>query len=95
MARPQQGPGAGLVRNQLAPERLAARATTTTTLLQTCAAGMGLALLVTPVGDADPRLVRVLGTAAIPAADSWALYHQDDRDNPRVRAVAAWLKDIL
>jgi DNA-binding transcriptional LysR family regulator len=56
---------------------------------------LGLALLVTLVGDADPRLVRVLPQAPIPARDAWAVYHQDDRDNVRVRAVAGWLKQIL
>jgi DNA-binding transcriptional LysR family regulator len=88
-------PALAWLRTQLSPSRLIARATTTTTLLHACAAGLGLALLVTQVGDADPRLVRVLPHAPIPARDAWAVYHHDDRDNARVRAVAAWLKQIL
>jgi len=88
-------PALAWLRAQLAPARLVVRATTTTTLLHACGAGLGLALLLTRVGDADPRLVRVLPHAPVPARDAWAVYHRDDRNNVRVRAVAAWLKQVL
>lgn len=83
------------LRAHLPPARQVARATTTTTIVHACAAGLGLALLVAPVGDADPRLVRVLPSAPIPASDAWVVYHRDDRDNARIRAVSAWLKQLV
>jgi DNA-binding transcriptional LysR family regulator len=83
------------LRRQLSPSRLLLHATATTTLVQACAAGMGLALLITHIGDADPRLVRLLPSTPVPAREAWAIYHQDDRDSPRVRAVVRWLKDVL
>jgi len=88
-------PALAWLRTQLAPSRLVVRATTTTTLLHACAAGLGLALLLTRIGDTDPRLVRVLPQAPVPARDAWAVYHRDDRNNARVRAVAAWLKQVI
>ncbi|HEU4734043.1 MAG TPA: LysR substrate-binding domain-containing protein, partial [Kofleriaceae bacterium] len=87
-------PAFAWLRAQLS-SRPAVRVTTTSTLLQACAAGLGLALILTRIADRDPRLTRLLPHAAIPARDAWAVYHQDDRDNPRVRAVAAWLKQVL
>jgi DNA-binding transcriptional LysR family regulator len=88
-------PALSWLRAQLAPSRQVMRATTTTTLLQACAAGLGLALILTRVADSDPRLVRLLPHAPIPPRDAWAVYHRDDRRSARVRAVVRWLKEAL
>jgi DNA-binding transcriptional LysR family regulator len=92
---PTKVPAFAWLRRHVPPAREVLHATTTTTLVQACAAGLGIAALLVRVGEADPRLVRVLPQADIPARDAWLVYHQDERANARVRAVVAWLREVL
>jgi DNA-binding transcriptional LysR family regulator len=75
--------------------RVAMRSTSTTTLVEACAAGVGLFLVLRCIAARDPRLVPVLPRARIPARDGFLLIHEDDRRNPRITAVAGWLRATL
>ena len=50
-------------------------------------AGLGLVMLPTYVGDAEPKLQRLVEPDLRYVADFWLLSHGDLRDNARVRAV--------
>ena len=52
-----------------------------------CAAGAGLAVLPTPLGDHTPGLVRVELGEAPPGRDVWVGYHRDMRRLARLRAL--------
>jgi len=78
---------------RLAP-RVVLRASTTTTLVRACEAGLGLAVLNVAVGEAQ-RLVRVLPQADVPPRDAWVVHHRDDRTNPRVRVLVDWLMGLF
>lgn len=52
-----------------------------------CAAGAGLAVLPTPLGDHTPGLVRVDLGEAPPGRDVWVGYHRDMRRLARLRAL--------
>jgi DNA-binding transcriptional LysR family regulator len=74
--------------------RVAVRATTTTAVLHACAAGLGLAILLTCIADGDPRLVRVLPQSGMPG-EAFVVHHQEDKDSAKVRVTVEWLKEIL
>lgn len=62
-------------------------------LLQVEAAklGLGLALLPCFLGDPEPELLRVPGTAPLPGKSIWILYHRDLRRTARVRTLIDFL----
>lgn len=50
-------------------------------------AGLGIAVVQRPVGQADSRLQPVLPELEVAALDTWIVTHEDLRNVPRVRAV--------
>lgn len=50
-------------------------------------AGLGIALSQVPVGNADPRLVRILPDIDLVRLDTWIVTHENLSQVPRVRAV--------
>jgi len=62
-------------------------------LLQVEAAklGLGLALLPCFLGEPEPGLLRVPGTAPLPGKSIWILYHRDLRRTARVRTLIDFL----
>lgn len=58
-------------------------------IVQAARAGLGLILLPTYIGDADPSLQRLERADLRHVADLWILCHPDLRDNARVRAARA------
>jgi DNA-binding transcriptional LysR family regulator len=75
--------------------RYAVRANSTSALLAACASGHGLAALATAFAATDPRLVRVVPGAKLPAREVWSAVHQELRGNARVRALVSWLGDLF
>ena len=63
--------------------------------LHAARAGAGLALIPCMLGDADPALVRVPGTAPMALFDIWILSHPGLRDMARLRAMRDWLVAAL
>src|SRR5207248_3161913 len=66
--------------------RIACRTNSMAAVATAAAAGLGLALLATPLGDADPQLARI-GRRSFGRRDAWLLVHQGVRKNARVRAL--------
>lgn len=60
-----------------------------------CAAGVGLAVLPCPLGDAHPNLQRVARASSPPGRDVWLGYHRDLRRLPRLRALRELLIEQL
>jgi DNA-binding transcriptional LysR family regulator len=58
-------------------------------------AGLGLAMLPTYVGDADPALQRLANPDVRHVADFWLLTHRDLRDNARLRVARAQITAAL
>lgn len=58
-------------------------------------AGAGVTVLPTSVGDADPRLRRIVPDHLACARDLWIVYHRDLRSSRLIRAVKAFLLDIV
>jgi DNA-binding transcriptional LysR family regulator len=58
-------------------------------------AGLGLAMLPTYVGDADPQLQRVAKPDVRHMADFWLLTHRDLRDNARLRVARELITTAL
>jgi DNA-binding transcriptional LysR family regulator len=75
--------------------RIAARASSTTTLHAACAAGAGLALLTSDYVRGDPRFVPVLPRLEGPPNDLWAVTHPDLRASARVAAALRWLEQLV
>lgn len=55
--------------------------------LEAAREGLGLALLPCFLGDAEPGIVRVPGTATLDGKSIWLLYHRDLRRTARVRTL--------
>ncbi|HEY9104232.1 MAG TPA: LysR family transcriptional regulator [Chitinimonas sp.] len=60
-----------------------------------CAAGVGLAVLPTPLGDATPGLRRIELDEAPPGRDMWMGYHRDLRRLARLRALIDHVVEAL
>lgn len=79
-----------------APEaRIAVRASTTTSLYASCAAGCGIALVMQSVARRDPRFVQVLPRLEPPANELWIATHADLRASARVTAVIRLLERLV
>lgn len=84
------------LRRHLPRARVVLRTTTTSTLVEACAAGAGLALLYERIGQNDARLEQVLPQhPTIAARDAWLVYHEDDRTSARVQAVVSWIRGVM
>lgn len=62
-------------------------------LAQAACQGLGIAMLPTYVGDAEPALRRLKHAAPRHLADLWLLSHPDLRENARIRAARAAIMD--
>ena len=70
----------------LARERFAVRTDSHPAQLALARAGLGIAAVQVPLGDADPALVRVLPDAVLGSLETWVVMHEDLRAVARVRA---------
>lgn len=75
--------------------RVAVQSNSMPTIASAAAAGLGLAVLPTVLGDGDPRLTRLWALDAITPRTVWLLYHRDARATARIRAVATAVEDDL
>lgn len=57
--------------------------------------GLGLVLIPSYIGDADPALRRVPVDETLPHRDVWLVYHRDLKGSSRVLAMKAFLVDLL
>ncbi len=74
------------LKSAFAGARIACRTDSTLAVLLAAEAGLGLAVLPVPVGEASPALVRV-GRRVFAKRDAWLLAHKGMRRNPRVAPV--------
>lgn len=68
-------------------ERLVLRTDSHPAQLAAARAGVGIAVAQVPVGDADPRLVRILPEFDVAVLETWIVTHENLAKVPRVRAV--------
>lgn len=68
-------------------ERLVLRTDSHPAQLAAARAGVGIAVAQVPVGDADPRLVRLLPEIDVAVLETWIVTHENLAKVPRVRAV--------
>ena len=76
---------AASVHPELVRERFAVRTDSHPAQLAAARAGLGIAPVQTPLGRADPALVRVLPSIVLTALETWIVMHEDLRTVPRVR----------
>lgn len=57
--------------------------------------GLGLAMLPTYVGDREPSLVRLTGDTPRHVGELWLVCHPDLRDNARLRAIRAKIRELF
>jgi DNA-binding transcriptional LysR family regulator len=74
------------LRRVFAGARVACRTNSPAAVGAAARAGLGLAVIPVPTGEADPALVRV-GRRVVGRRDAWLLAHKGMRRNPRVAAV--------
>jgi DNA-binding transcriptional LysR family regulator len=67
----------------------------TDTILHSISAGLGKSLLPCVVADRDPGVVRLSGKAPVLTRELWLLVHPEIKHLARIRAVVAWLEQIV
>lgn len=85
-------PDAAWLRSAYPDARVALRSNSRHVQAVACAAGVGLAVLPCPLGDAHPGLQRVDCPVPPPGRDVWLGYHRDLRRLPRLRALLELLE---
>jgi DNA-binding transcriptional LysR family regulator len=88
-------PDAVWLRNVYPQGRVAFRSNSRHVQAVACAAGVGLAVLPCPLGDAHPGLRRVPRSPSPPGRDVWLGYHRDLRRLPRLQALLGLLFERL
>lgn len=88
-------PDAAWLRDAFPQGRIAFRSNSRHIQAVACAAGVGLAVLPCPLGDAHPNLQRVDRASPPPGRDVWLGYHRDLRRLPRLRALLELLMNQL
>ena len=88
-------PDAVWLRNVYPQGRVAFRSNSRHVQAVACAAGVGLAVLPCPLGDAHPGLRRVPRSPSPPGRDVWLGYHRDLRRLPRLQALLRLLFERL
>jgi DNA-binding transcriptional LysR family regulator len=83
------------LRRAVGSPRYVLRASTLTTQLIACAAGLGLALLPVFSARREPALRRLFPRRAGPTRELWSAFHADLRGNPRVATFLGWLSNLL
>lgn len=82
--------------DRLGPGRaIAFRCSSTAGLVAAARAGAGIAILPCFVADRDPGLEPVASPEPVPPHELWLLVHGDLRRTPRVRAVIAWVDEVI
>jgi len=76
------------------PERVILRSNSTQTLLEATRAGAGCALLPCLVAERVPDLRRLSAETMSPV-ELWLAYHEDLRHSPRLRAVIAFIEQVI
>jgi DNA-binding transcriptional LysR family regulator len=79
-------PDVAWLRERLPEARVAFRSNSREAQARACAAGMGIAVLPCPLGDATPGIERIDLGESPPGRDVWLGYHRDLRHLPRLRA---------
>jgi DNA-binding transcriptional LysR family regulator len=79
-------PDVAWLRERLPDARVAFRSNSREAQARACAAGMGIAVLPCPLGDATPGIERIDLGESPPGRDVWLGYHRDLRHLPRLRA---------
>lgn len=69
------------------PSRFTLRTDSHPAQIAAARAGLGIAVCQVPMGNADPRLVRVAPDVGLPALDTWIVTHENLARMPRVRAL--------
>ena len=64
-------------------------------MINATAAGLGFTFLPCYLGDADKRLVRITDTAESLTLELWLLTHPDLRHTARVKALMAYMYEVL
>ena len=83
------------LRNQLPKAHVAFASNNREAQAKMCAAGVGLAVLPTPLGDATPGLKVVSLGSQPPGRDVWLGFHRDVRHQARLRALVAATVEAL
>ena len=78
---------AGKLGPGFSPSRLVLRTDSHPAQLAAARAGLGIAVVQVPVGEADARLLRVLPDLVVGTIDTWIVAHENLARLPRVRAV--------
>jgi DNA-binding transcriptional LysR family regulator len=78
-----------------ADERTVMTTSSIVALAEAVAAGAGITMLPTYVGDRDERLVRVGELVEDLTLQFWVLTHPDLRNTARIRALMDFLRDVL
>ena len=86
---------AGSISPTLMRERFVLRTDSHPAQLAAARAGMGVAVVQVPVGEADPDLVRILPELELGRLAVWITMHEDLRALPRVRALFDHLVDAF
>lgn len=96
------GGGGGLWRNYQAflqkfglEDRVAIQQGTSTGLLTSIQAGLGIGILPCLIGDSDPNLIRIMPPNADHSRILWLLTHNRVKRNPKIRAVIDFLYERL
>ena len=79
----------------VAPERFALRTDSHPAHLAAARAGLGIAVVQRPLGEADPDLARVLPELDVATLEVWIATHEDLRAEPRIRAVSDCLVEAF
>jgi DNA-binding transcriptional LysR family regulator len=64
-------------------------------ILNSVGAGLGKSLLPCAIADRDPRVVRLSGKTPLFSRELWLLMHPDIKHLARIRAVVAWVEEIV
>lgn len=72
---------------QFTPNRFVLRTDSHPAQIAAARAGLGIAVCQVPLGETDPKLIRVLGDVTLTTLDVWVLTHENLAKVPRIRAV--------
>lgn len=86
---------AAWLRRQVAPARIVASVDSLVGMADAAAHGLGAAMLLCPLGDARPELVRLAEPDAAMDTQVWILAHPQLRQVARVRAFSQFMFDAL
>ncbi|MCC7536114.1 MAG: LysR family transcriptional regulator [Deltaproteobacteria bacterium] len=80
---------------RMSDARVVLRSDSVSSVMSAAVGGLGIALLPRVVGDAEPRLERVVTRSAPAEREIWQSVHRDLARNARIRAVTEFLGKVL